>query len=316
MRILITGGAGFIGSHLAEQVKSQGHDVHVVDNLIRGRRENVPEGVMLHVTDVTAPGVEDLIAKLAPDAIVHLAAQMNVRISVAQPVHDTEVNVLGSVRLLHAAHRAQVKTFVQASTGGAIYGDLAALPTPETQALTPKSPYGVSKLCGEAYLQYFGQLGTMRCVALRFANVYGPRQSSLGDAGVVGIFARAMLMDCAPCLFGDGLQTRDYVYVRDVVSAIAAALEHPQAQGAFNIGSGVETSLVDLVTHLRAPTGYQGPIEHDAPRPGEQRRSCLDGAKAAQHLGWRPRVALRDGLCDTVAWMKTELSKSQAAAKG
>lgn len=311
MRILITGGAGFIGSHLAETTRSQGHDIHVLDNLIRGRRENVPAGVPLHVTDVASTEVDDLVAAIKPAVIVHLAAQMNVRISVDQPVHDTQINVLGTVRLLHAAQRAGAKTFIQASTGGAIYGDSANLPTLETQPCTPKSPYGISKLCGEAYLEYFARNSAMRGVALRFANVFGPRQSALGDAGVVGIFARAMLAQEAPCLFGDGLQTRDYIFVTDVVEAILAAMHHSTAEGAFNIGSGIETSLIDLVAHLRAPTGYTGPIVHADARAGEQRRSCLDNSKAADAMQWQCQISLAEGLARTVAWVREETTAAR-----
>lgn len=306
MRILITGGAGFIGSHLAEHTAAKGHHVRVLDNLIRGRRENVPTGVALDVADVASTEAEDLVVAFKADVIVHLAAQMNVRVSVEQPVYDTHVNVLGTVRLLQAAHKAGVKTFIQASTGGAIYGDSAELPTPETQACTPKSPYGISKLCGEAYLEYFSRTSAMRCVALRFANVFGPRQSALGDAGVVGIFARAMLGKQPPPIFGDGQQTRDYIYVTDVVDAILAAIHQADAHGPFNIGSGIETSLVELVAGLRAPTAYDGPLLHVDARPGEQRRSCLDIAKAARAMQWQCKTSLAQGLVATVDWVRSE----------
>jgi UDP-glucose 4-epimerase len=304
MRMLITGGAGSIGAHLAQRGQREGHQVFVLDNLVRGRRENVPAGVPIYVVDVCSSGLHRAVAEIAPDAIVHLAAQMNVRTSVTNPVHDTDVNVVGTVRLLQAAQACGVPTFVAASTGGAIYGEPAPLPTPEDQACAPQSPYGVSKLCSEAYLDYFDRATPMRCVALRLANVFGPRQSSLGDAGVVGIFARAMLAGHAPCLFGDGRQTRDYIFVHDVVDALMRAVVHPKARGPYNVGSSQETSLLTLVQHLRLSTGYTGPITFSAARPGELRRSALACQRAYTELGWRPQWTLADGLEPTVGWYR------------
>ena len=279
-----------------------GHQVCVIDNLSRGKRQNVPAGATLHVADVADDSAEAIIAELKPSAIFHFAAQMDVRASVQDPVFDAQVNILGTLRLLRAAVQHDAQHFIFASTGGAIYGEQDVFPATETHPCRPESPYGLSKYCAETYLDYFARHSTLRTVALRFANVYGPRQDPHGEAGVVAIFAGKMLAGSTPTLFGDGLQTRDYVYVQDVVDANLAALNHGQACGAYNIGTGVETSLKTLADGLVAASEYRGSLAYGPGRPGEQRRSVIDPSRAQRELGWQPRVGLTAGLAATVAW--------------
>lgn len=312
MRTLVTGGAGFIGSHLATALVAAGHEVRVVDNLSRGHQENVPAGVPLDVVDVCAPAMDAVIAAARPAAIFHLAAQMDVRASVADPLFDAQVNIVGTLRVLQAAARHGVQCVVLASTGGAIYGEQSMFPAPEAHPCLPTSPYGQSKWCAEGYLGYFARHTALRTVALRYANVYGPRQDPHGEAGVVAIFADTMLAGHAPTVFGDGGQTRDYVFVDDVVRANLLALTNPRAHGAYNIGTGHETDVTTLATRLARACGYHGPVQHAAARPGEQRRSVIDARRAEQELGWRPTVSLDDGLAQTVAWFQARRAPSGA----
>jgi UDP-glucose 4-epimerase len=300
MRILITGGAGFIGSHVLEHLLHGGHTLCVVDDLSSGRTEHVPRAVPLHMADITDAGVERIIADFAPEAIVHLAAQMDVRASTLDPLFDAKVNVLGTVRLLQAAVQHGVKTFVLASSGGAAYGDAPHIPSTEATPTAPMSPYGASKVCDEVYLEAFCRAHPLRGVALRFGNVYGPRQNSAGEAGVVAIFSGAMLAGRAPVIFGDGLQTRDYVYVGDVAQAVACALVTDSARGAVNIGTGVGTPLTDVAQSLRKLTGYTGPILHAPPRAQEVRHSALESSHAQAIMGWSAQTSLSEGLQRTV----------------
>jgi len=312
MRILITGGAGFIGSHVLEHLLSLGHTLCVVDDLSSGRTENVPRAVPLHMADITDSGVERIIADFMPNAIVHLAAQMDVRASTLDPLFDARVNVLGTVRLLQAAITSGVKTFVLASSGGAAYGDAPHIPSTEATPAAPLSPYGASKVCDEIYLEAFCRAHPLRGVALRFGNVYGPRQNSAGEAGVVAIFSGAMLAGHTPVIYGDGLQTRDYVYVGDVAEAVGCALTTDSAQGAINVGTGIATPLTDLAQSIRKLTGYSGPLMHAAPRAQEVRHSALDASHARAVMGWSARTPLQEGLQRTVAHLQTTMP-SQAA---
>jgi UDP-glucose 4-epimerase len=290
MRAIVTGGAGFIGSHVAEALVARGDGVHVLDDLSSGKRENVPAGAELHVGDIRAP--EAVFDSVRPELVFHLAAQASVSVSVARPAFDAEVNVLGTVAVLEAAraHGAQV---VFSSTGGAIYGECDR-PASEDWERRPLSPYGTSKLAGEEYLAAWNRLHGTRHVALRYGNVYGPRQDPHGEAGVVAIFLRAVADGRRPTIFGDGSQVRDYVYAGDVARATLAATALDG--GVVNIATGRATSVLDLVDAMRRATGREIAPEHGPERLGDLQRSVLDPRLAARELGWRPEVSLEDGL--------------------
>ena len=284
----MTGGAGFIGSHVAGALLARGDEVTVVDDLSTGKRENVPEGAVLEIVDIREP-LEDLFE--GAEACFHLAAQADVRVSVERPDHDAGVNVLGTISVLEAArrHGAQV---VFASTGGAIYGECEG-PASEDAERRPLSPYGVSKLAGEEYLAAYNRLYGTQHVALRYGNVYGPRQDPKGEAGVVAIFLSRLAAGEAPRIFGDGLQTRDYVYAGDVAQATLAAVGR---EGVFNVGTGQETSVVELYELCRRVAGSELQPEFAAARLGELQRSVLDVSRAERELGWRPQTSLEGGL--------------------
>jgi UDP-glucose 4-epimerase len=301
VKILVTGGAGFIGSHVVDRCIEAGHAVAAVDDLSTGRRDNVNAAARLHVADIRGPALDDVFRTEAPEAVIHLAAQASVSRSVANPRLDADINVLGSINLLECARRAGARRVVYVSTGGAAYGDTDVIPTPEEHPTRPMSPYGVSKVAAELYLSCWGALHGTGGVVLRLANIYGPRQDPHGEAGVVAIFTDRLLRR-EPCIInGDGLQTRDYVYVGDVAEAALQALERPEVTGPVNIGTGVETTVITLFETLRAAFGGKGEVRHGPARPGEQRRSLLDASRARRVLGWAPRVALDEGLRRTVA---------------
>ncbi len=301
MRALVTGGAGFIGSTLADALLARGDEVTVVDDLSRGRREQVPGGARFHQLDVVDVALAALMTAVQPDVVFHQAAQIDVRRSVSEPVLDTRINVVGTVNVLEAAARAGVARVVFASSGGALYGDTDIIPTPEDHACTPASAYGAAKLAGETYGWVFRQVHGLEFVALRYANVYGPRQDPHGEAGVVAIFAERLLDGRETVINGDGKQTRDYVYVDDVVDANLRAAA-TAAPGAYNIGTGRECDVNRLHSLIAAAAGRDGEASHVPAKPGEQRRSCLDVSRAADVLGWEPRVPLDDGVSRTVAW--------------
>lgn len=301
MRILVTGGAGFIGSHLSDALVAAGHELVVADNLSTGHADNVPAAAELARVDVTSAEIERLILDFAPEAVFHLAAQADVRRSVVDPAFDAEVNVLGTVRVGTAAMRAGAKVMVLASSGGAVYGEQRDFPADEGHTTKPVSPYGVSKLCGELYLGHFSRSGGLRAIALRFANVYGPRQDPKGEAGVVAIFCGKALEGAPLTIFGDGKQTRDFVYVGDVVEANLKALAATGMRGSYNVGTGHET---DINTLARLIGGPGATIRYDAARPGEQLRSVIDCKRAEMELGWKPTVTLEEGLARTMAWFR------------
>ena len=304
MRVLLTGGAGFIGSHVAEHLLQSGHEVAIVDNLSTGKPENVPEGAALHQDDVRT-GCAGLFEEFRPEALCHQAAQMDVRRSVREPDFDADVNVLGTVRLLQNCVEYGVDRVVFASTGGAVYGEQSEFPATEDHPQYPVSPYGVSKLACERYLHYYHVEYGVRYHALRYANVYGPRQDPHGEAGVVAIFCGNLAADRGSRINGTGEQTRDYIHVRDVARANLLALEGDAPVGAFNIGTSVETSVNDLYELLREASGKDLPPTHGPAKPGEQLRSSVDPGKAGGLLGWRPEVALRDGLGETLRYFET-----------
>ncbi len=307
MRVLVTGGAGFVGSHVVDRLIADGHGVVVVDNLSTGRRELVNGAAHLEVTDVRSRRLDAVVDSARPEAIVHLAAQAAVSRSVADPLFDASVNVLGTINLLQAAARARTRRVIYISTGGAGYGDTDVIPTPEDHPLRPTSPYGVSKIGAERYLEAWGPLAGATSVILRLANVYGPRQNPHGEAGVIAIFAHRLLRG-EPCTVnGDGEQTRDYVYVGDVADAVARALASPAVTGAFNVGTGIETTVNELYRLLAAAVGTGRAAIHGPAKPGEQRRSALDVTHAKAGLGWAPATGLHDGIVKTVSDLKKGL---------
>ena len=295
MKALVTGGAGFIGSHLVDALLERGDAVAVVDDLSNGRRERVPDGVALHVADIAAIG--PVAEAERPDVIFHLAAQVDVRKSVADPAFDAHVNVAGTAAVLEAARVSGARRVLLASTGGALYGEDVPLPTPEDSPLAPYSPYGASKAAAETYLALYTRLFGLSTMALRFGNVYGPRQDPHGEAGVIAIFAGAAVEGRTVTIYGDGTQTRDYVYVGDVVAGFLAAADS-DATGAVNIGTGVETAVLDLVTAIGVAA------EHRPARTGEVARSCLDVERADDVLDWRAKVPLGEGLERTLAALR------------
>jgi UDP-glucose 4-epimerase len=297
--VLVTGGAGFIGSHVAEALAARGEDVVVLDDLSSGRRENLPGGVELVEGDVRERQ-DELFARVKPEACYHLAAQIDVRVSVARPDHDAAINVLGTVNLLQAAleHGTQI---LFSSTGGAIYGECDG-PAPEDAPRRPIAPYGASKLAAEEYLATFNRLYGTGHVSLRYGNVYGPRQDPHGEAGVVAIFFNALRAGEAPKVFGDGSQTRDYVYVGDVARATLAAAE--REGGVYNIGTGRETSVVELLELCQRIAGRSGEPTFMPARPGELQRAVVDPSRAVDELGWRPERSLEEGLRETWEFFK------------
>ncbi|GJG88395.1 UDP-glucose 4-epimerase [Gemmatimonadetes bacterium T265] len=324
-RALVTGGAGFIGSHVADLCLSNGCEVTVLDNFATGRRENVPSAATLHEASVTDAAARALVRDGNFDVVFHLAAQIDVRKSVTDPVFDATQNVLGSLNVLEGVRDAKANTgraprVVFASTGGALYGDFVTPPNVETYAKDPESPYGIAKLSVELYMGYYARQHGLDCVALRYANVYGPRQDPHGEAGVVAIFCDRILDGRAMTTFGDGSQTRDYVFVKDVARAnwraatIALPPVGPLDARAFNIGTGIETSVNDLAQQLKAAAGSETPVEHAPARAGEIQRSALVIDKARDVLGWTPQVALHDGLRETFEFFAARRAAPATAA--
>jgi UDP-glucose 4-epimerase len=312
MRALVTGGAGFIGSHLVETLLDRGDEVTVVDDLSTGRRENLAgalsRGAGLHEVDIRdAQRTQSVLAGARPDIVFHLAAQIDVRKSIEDPAWDAGINVVGTINLLEAARDAGVKRVVNTSTGGAIYGEADVVPTPESVAPRPMAAYGQSKFCAEAYCGWAERLYGLSSVTLRYGNVYGPRQDPHGEAGVIAIFCGALLAGERPRVFGDGRQTRDYVYVADVVAANLAAAAHPEAHGAYNVGTGREASVLEVIAALRAAAGLpDGEFEPEfaPPRAGEVQRSWLDVTRARAELGFSADTDLVSGMKPTLGWAR------------
>ncbi len=299
--ILITGGAGFIGGHLAEEALQSGDRVIVVDNLVTGRRENVPRGAVFLERDLAAPGLEEILRDERVDVVSHHAAQANVRVSVDDPVHDAEANVVGGVKLLQACRRAGVRRILFASSGGTVYGEQERFPCDEDHPLRPLSPYGCSKLAVESFLEAYRRTGDLDPVILRYANVYGPRQDPKGEAGIVAILAEKFLTGEPPKIFGDGLATRDYVHVSDIAAAHRAAIES-WTPGIYNLGTTIETPLVDLFRMVAEGLGRSTEPQHLPANVAELARNSLDPARFERAFGFRPRIALREGLAATLPW--------------
>ncbi len=306
MRILITGGAGFIASHISESYLQEGHQVAIVDDLSQGQEKNIPQGAHFYRLDILDPHLEEVFSRERPEVVNHHAAQIDVRKSVADPTFDAKINILGTLSLLKCAQRHGTRQVIFASSGGAIYGEEGAFPFSEGVPPCPKSPYGLSKYVGECYLDLYRALFGLDSVILRYSNVYGPRQDPMGEAGVVAIFSQNILNGKPVTVFGDGTQTRDYVFVSDVVEANLLALK---VKGSYvlNIATQMETSVNELI-HLLKDFLTQPVARNDEPaRPGELQRSCLAISLAQATLGWRPKVGLQEGLEETFRWFQRAL---------
>jgi len=303
VKILVTGGAGFIGSHVAEAFHGAGHQVLAIDDLSSGARKNLPPEIAFEELDILSETFGQRVLDYKPDAIAHLAAQIDLRKSINDPAGDAEVNIIGSVRMLQAASQAGTKKIIFSSTGGAIYGEQDEFPATEAHACRPVSPYGTAKLCVEHYLGLFLRTFGLAYAALRYSNVYGPRQDPYGEAGVVAIFVNKLLKGERLVINGDGLQTRDFVYVKDVARANLLALAE-SACCAINIGTGIETSINKLAEILSKHTGLSGEFEHGPAKKGEQLRSSLNASFAEGLMAWHPQVSLDQGLCETVGYFR------------
>lgn len=305
-RAFVTGGAGFIGSHLVDALLAKGWDVTVVDNLSTGSKKNLDRRAHFKKMDVRSPRAAKFVMRKKPDALFHLAAQASVPESIKNPVQDAEINLHATLRLLEAASRAKVKRFIFAGTGGALSSEMTRLPTDEVHAGAPTSPYAIAKVGSEYYGAFYRAWRKLNFTSFRFANVYGPRQNPHGEAGVVAIFCKRMLAGLPVQINGTGLQTRDYVYVSDVVDAMMRGLRYPRAAGPYHVGTGIETNVHSLYKKLAALTGYRfkpkrGPADIGAPL-----RSALDSSRLTHDLGWRPEVKLSAGLAQTVEWFRDQ----------
>jgi len=309
VKIMVTGGAGFIGGHLAAAFLQAGHDVVVVDDLSSGKRENVPAEATFYRKDIRDPEMREIFAAERPDVLDHHAAQMDVRRSVADPVFDARVNLVGLLNLMECGRANGLQRVLFASSGGTVYGEQECFPATEEHPKRPLSPYGIAKLASEHYLFFYHQTYGIPYVALRYANVYGPRQDPHGEAGVVAIFSERFLRGDEAVINGDGLQTRDYVFVGDVVNANLLALGWDGC-GAFNIGTGIETDVVALFHTIREATGSGAAEKHGPAKPGEQRRSVLDPTRAREVLGWRPATPIAEGLAETVEFFRGRVGTS------
>ncbi|MEE8607117.1 MAG: NAD-dependent epimerase/dehydratase family protein [Nitrospiraceae bacterium] len=305
MKVMVTGGAGFIGSHLVDRLIQEGHEAVVVDNLSTGKRKHVNRAARFYKLDVQSPRLERVFRKERPSVLMHLAAQMDIRRSVEDPIFDAQSNILGTINVLEQAVHHGSRKVVFASSGGAIYGEQEVFPAPESHPTRPLSPYGISKLAGEFYLAYYQQHSGIQYVSLRYSNVYGPRQDPHGEAGVVAIFTQKMLSGEQPIVNGTGRQTRDFVFVEDVVDAHLAVMGK-DVQGCYNVGVGEETSINELFGMLADLTKSGSKQVHGPAKKGEQARSVVDSTKLRQELGWEPRTPLSEGLSRTVEFFRRQ----------
>ncbi len=308
-KAIVTGGAGFVGSHLVDLLVDRGWNVLVLDDLSSGKMDHLAEvrqraKIGVHITDIVAPEIGDVVGRFGPEVVFHLAAQSKVRPSVDDPLHDAEVNVLGTVGVLSAAAAADVRKVVFASSGGAIYGGAVKLPVKESATKKPESPYGISKKIVEDYFRWFREMYELDFTLIAPANIYGPRQDPGLEGGVVAIFSQAMLRGRRPTIFGDGTQTRDFVFVADICDAFLRAAD--AGSGALlNAGSGRETSILDLYGAIATAIGFADPPQFDDPKPGDVARSVIDASKAKSVLGWEAWTSLDEGLARTVEWYRS-----------
>lgn len=303
VKILVTGGAGFIGSNAADRFIQEGHQVTIIDNLSTGVESNINKKAKFYKVDIRSAVIDKIFEKTKPDVLCHHAAQIDVRKSTADPIFDAEVNIIGSLNLLNACIKHKVKKVIFASTGGAIYGEQDYFPADENHPANPLSPYGVAKLTMEKYLHFYRETYGIDFVSLRYANVYGPRQNPFGEAGVVAIFTERLLAGKETVINGDGTQTRDFVFVEDVVESNLLALNYPKSD-IFNIGTSIETDINSIFRLLKKTTGSKQKEIHAPPKPGEQQRSVLDFSKAERLLKWRPNYSLEEGIAKTVEYFQ------------
>ncbi len=303
MKILVTGGAGFIGSNVADGLIAEGYEVVIVDDLSNGREENISAKAKFYKTDIRDKKLEDVFKSEKPDMVIHNAAQLSVRVSVEEPLVDADINIMGGLNLINICQKHKVKKIIFASSGGTVYGEQKVFPADESHPLGPISPYGVAKLATEHYLYYFSKIYGLDYIALRYANIYGPRQDPHGEAGVVAIFSNKMLAGEAPLINGDGLQTRDYVYVGDAVRVNLAAIKSDFV-GPINIGTGIETDVVTLFNILKDASGRNIEEKHGPAKTGEQMRSVLDNSLAKKVLDWEPAVSIEEGIRLTYKWFE------------
>ncbi len=324
MKILITGGAGFIGSHLADAYLNEGHDVVIVDDLSSGCLENIDSalsrGARFFQLDIGDSALEGLLLREKPDIVNHHAAQKSVRLSVEHPLDDARINIMGLLNVLESCRKAGTSRLLFASSGGVVYGEQSQFPATENHALRPMSPYGVSKLSSEYYLDYYALQWGFSSVALRYANIYGPRQDPQGEAGVVAIFCNRMVENSPTIIYGDGGQTRDFVYVADIVAANLKATEwlSTQSAGAYrawNIGTGLETDIVTLHRVLADHSGYKGALAFEEAKLGEQRRSVLSSRSFEEATSWRSKTAISEGLSQTYDWFQLKQTKNEPVAR-
>jgi UDP-glucose 4-epimerase len=303
-KILITGGAGFIGSHLVDKLINENYTVIIVDNLSTGKKENINLKAKFYKLDILNPKIFEVFKKEKPEIVFHLAAQVNVRKSVEDPINDAKINILGFLNILEACRKFNVKKIIFSSSGGAIYGETKIIPTPENYLPNPESPYGIAKLIVEKYLDFYKKVYGLDYIALRFANVYGSRQDPKGEAGVVSIFIEKIFKGERPIIFGNGKQTRDFIYVDDIVSALIKSISYKGKETIFNVGTDIETSvnqLFKLISKiLRAKTK---PI-YVSPKPGELKRNCLNISKIKKELKWQPKYNLEKGFKETIKWFR------------
>ena len=304
--VIVTGGAGFIGSHVADMLLACGHNVHVFDNLSTGKRENIPEKAVFHEIDIRSDKLVTLIKDVCPESIVHAAAQVSVRQSMYDPPGDVDINVKGIVNLLSSCKGNKLPFMVFFSTGGAIYGEQDTFPATEDHAIRPTSIYGLSKWVAERYFDFWKREAAFHGSVLRLSNVYGPRQDPHGEAGVVAIFSQKLIAGKDAVIFGDGKQSRDFVFVGDVVEGVRLALEN-KVEGTFNIGTGIETNVNELYSMIAGCLGVDAKPKYEPERPGEQRRSCIDNSLAREKLSWSPKQEIQGGLCLTAEWFKQRL---------
>ncbi|MCK4225231.1 MAG: NAD-dependent epimerase/dehydratase family protein [candidate division Zixibacteria bacterium] len=307
MKILVTGGAGFIGSNAADRFIQEGHQVTIIDNLSTGVESNINKKAKFYKVDIRSAVIDKIFEKTKPDVLCHHAAQIDVRKSTADPIFDAEVNIIGSLNLLNACIKHKVKKIIFASTGGAIYGEQDYFPADENHPANPLSPYGVAKLTMEKYLHFYRETYGIDFVSLRYANVYGPRQNPFGEAGVVAIFTERLLTGKETVINGDGTQTRDFVFVEDVVESNLLALNYPKSD-IFNIGTSIETDINSIFRLLKKTTGSKQKEIHAPPKLGEQQRSVLGCSKAGRLLKWKPKCSLQEGMAQTVDFFKKRVN--------